>query len=322
MSSLKLFTLIILIIVTALISYIVVNQEPDRSVADLKKRWAMPPSKFIDVRGMQVHLRDEGNFESMVPIVLLHGTSASLHTWDGWVEQLASEQRIIRFDLPAFGLTGPAPNNDYTIENYAKTVIAILDKLGIEHCILGGNSLGGYVAWATAVLYPERVSQLILVDPSGYPLKSQSTPIAFKLAKTPILNTLLDGFMPRALIQSSVENVYGDPNLVTDELVDRYFELNTRQGNRQALRARFEQTSAGAMSKRAKEISIPTLIIWGKKDALIPPVTAQLFQRDITNSTLVLFDSLGHVPHEEDPLRTAIALKAFLANEKKINTRK
>ena len=298
-----------------LIGYIFANQEADRSVAELEERWAQPPSQFIDVGGMKIHLRDEGSNERLPPIVLLHGTSASLHTWDGWVEQLKNEHRVIRFDLPAFGLTGPEPNNDYNIETYAKIVIQILDTLGIENCILGGNSLGGYVAWATAVLYPDRVSQLILIDPSGYPLKSDSTPIAFTIAQTPILNTLLSGFMPRVLIQRSVENVFGDPSLVTDELVDRYFELNTRQGNRQALRARFEQTSAGAFSQRTKEITIPTLIMWGKKDELIPPSTAARFQRDIANTKLVLFDKLGHVPHEEDPLSTVNALKAFLAEK-------
>ncbi|GAA0857443.1 alpha/beta hydrolase [Aliiglaciecola litoralis] len=307
--------LFFLTLLLALMGYIFANQQPDHTVAELSERWAKPPSQFIEVAGMQVHLRDEGSSERYPPIVLLHGTSASLHTWDGWVDELKNDHRVVRFDLPAFGLTGPEPNNDYRIENYAKFVVETLDKLGLEKVILGGNSLGGYISWATAVLYPERVSHLVLVDPSGYPLASKSVPIAFKIAQTPILNSVLNGFMPRALVKSSIEDVYGDPSLVTDELVDRYFELNTREGNRQALKARFEQTSAGEMARRSHEIAVPTLIIWGEKDALIPPSTAVRFQQDIANTKLVLFESLGHVPHEEDPISTVNALKTFLAEQ-------
>lgn len=88
---------------------------PDRPVDSLKARWAPAPSQFITVQGMQVHLRDEGPKDDPEPIVLLHGTSASLHTWDGWVDALKGQRRVIRIDLPGFGLTGPAPDNDYRL---------------------------------------------------------------------------------------------------------------------------------------------------------------------------------------------------------------
>jgi len=310
---LKFFVASILLMSAALVGVLAVYSVPDRPVDELKPRWANADSQFVDIEGMQLHLRDEGARDDPMPMVLLHGTSASLHTWDGWVDELKGQHRVIRYDMPGFGLTGPAPDSVYSVERYAKTVIAVLDELGIEECLLGGNSLGGYVAWATAVLYPERVRQLVLVDPSGLPFESQSIPLGFKIAQTPILKEVMKGVLPRFVIQQSVENVFGDRSLVTPELVDRYFELTTRAGNRSALAERFKQTQPGAMAARLQEIEIPTLILWGLQDRLIPPTLATRFEQHIKKSRVVLFDMLGHVPHEEDPLSTVATLKEFLS---------
>ncbi len=307
----KLFAWLLLALAVLCGAFIIAYREPDRSVEELKARWAKPPSQFVEVAGMQIHLRDEGTAEG-VPLVLLHGTGASLHTWDGWTEALKGKRRIIRFDLPAFGLTGPSPDGNYTIENYARFVVGVLDHLGVKRCVLAGNSLGGYVAWSTALLHPARVERLILVDSAGYPFEAKSVPLGFKLARTPVLNKLLEDVLPRGIVEDSVKNVYGDPSKVTPELVDRYFDLTTRQGNRKALVERFEQTQPGALAERVHELELPTLIIWGGKDRLIPPELARRFQREIAGSELVLFPELGHVPQEEGPAETAAAVEKFL----------
>jgi len=286
---------------------------PDRSAAELAKRWAPPPSQFVLVDGLTVHLRDEGPRDDALPIVLLHGTAASLHTWDGWVAALKDRHRVLRYDMPGFGLTGPAPDHDYRIERYVRTLIAVLDRAGIRRCILAGNSLGGNVAWAAAVLHPERVARLVLVDAGGYPFASASVPLAFTIARTPVLGPLMRDVLPRPLVESSVRNVFGDPSKVTPDLVDRYFDLATRAGNRDALAERFRQTQPGAMAQRVAEIRVPTLILWGGRDRLIPPELAERFHRDIAGSRLERFDELGHVPQEEDPARTVQAVQNFLA---------
>jgi pimeloyl-ACP methyl ester carboxylesterase len=288
---------------------------PDQPVSALLAKWAPPPSQFIAVRGMQVHVRDEGPRDDTAPIVLLHGTGASLHTWDGWTRELTRERRVIRFDLPGFGLTGPSPNGSYTVESYVDTTLAVADSLGVQRFILAGNSLGGYVAWTTAVLHPERVERLILVDAAGYPFQSQSVPLAFWIARTPLLNVLMRDVLPRGVVERSLRDVYGDPTQVTPELVDRYFDLVTREGNRAALVSRFEQTKPGALAERVPEIRLPTLILWGGKDRLIPLESGERFARDIHGSQLVVFDSLGHVPHEEDPPRTVAAVLPFIQSE-------
>ncbi|WP_250884218.1 alpha/beta hydrolase [Glaciecola sp. XM2] len=308
------YTLIILVtLVSGLAIYVWMNQSPDIPVEELTERWAQPPSQFIKIAGMNVHLRDEGPRDDPNPIVLIHGTSASLHTWDGWVSELVSQKRVIRFDLPGFGLTGPHPQNNYTIEAYADVVVSVLDTLNVDTAILGGNSLGGYIAWATAVLHPQRVTQLVLVDASGLPFEAESVPIAFILSQYPILEYLLDDFLPISVVASSVKNVYGNPDIVTDELVHRYYELSLREGNRDALRARFAQTQPGDLAAKVASINVPTLIIWGGLDRLIPLGVGQRLNQAIINSELVVFEQLGHVPHEEDPIATVTAVKAFLS---------
>ena len=289
------------------------NWAPDRPVSELAARWAQPPSTFIDVAGMRVHVRDEGLRDDPVPIILLHGTSASLHTWDGWVRELEQDRRVIRVDMPGFGLTGPTPDGDYTIAAYVRFATAVLDHFGIEHCVLAGNSFGGWVAWETALAQPGRVNALILVDSAGYAIRSQSVPIAFRIAQIPVLNRLMEVTLPRSMIESSVRNVYGHPDKVTPELVDRYYEITLRQGNRRSLVQRFVQAPLGIDEERIKELRVPTLILWGGRDRLIPLEYAGLFNRDIAGSELVVFDDLGHVPQEEDAARTVGAAKAFLA---------
>jgi pimeloyl-ACP methyl ester carboxylesterase len=300
-------------LVLLIAGFTALNWAPDRPVSELAARWAQPPSMFIDVAGMRVHVRDEGLRDDPVPIILLHGTSASLHTWDGWVRALEQDRRVIRVDMPGFGLTGPTPDGDYTIEAYVRFATAVLDHFGIEHCVLAGNSFGGWVAWETALAQPARVNALILVDSAGYSIRSESVPIGFRIARIPVLNRLMEVTLPRSMVESSVRNVYGDPAKVTPELVDRYYEITLRQGNRQSLVQRFVQAPLGIDEERIKELKVPTLILWGGRDHLIPLEYAGLFNRDIAGSELVVFDDLGHVPQEEDAARTVSAAKAFLA---------
>ncbi|WP_338439506.1 alpha/beta hydrolase [uncultured Aquabacterium sp.] len=285
---------------------------PDRDVDGLKARWAPPPSQFVGLMGMQVHLRDEGPRNDPQPIVLLHGTSASLHTWDGWAEALKGQRRVIRMDLPGFGLTGPMPDGNYQLTRYVEFVVALLDQLGVKQAVVAGNSFGGNLAWKLAVDHPERVGKLVLVDAAGYPYDPTSVPIGFKVAQIPWLRPVMENVLPRSMIESSVRNVYGDPAKVKPELIDRYLELTLRAGNRHALGERFRQSPGGQYAAQIPSVKQPTLILWGGQDRLIPPDNADHFQRDIAGSRLVVFDGLGHVPHEEDPVRTLAAVRAFV----------
>ena len=285
---------------------------PDRSVAELTQQWAPPPSQFVDVKGLLVHVRDEGWHEDPAPIVLIHGTSSSLHTWEGWVKELKKQHRVITMDLPGFGLTGPNQTDDYHIANYSQFILDLMDAMHVNHAVLGGNSLGGEIAWHVAAAAPNRVDKLILVDAGGYAFTPLAIPLGFKLARLPAMSWLMTHTLPHSMMEQSVKNVYGDPEKVTSALVDRYEAMTLRAGNRHALGIRMKQLDQGADADLIKNIHAPTLILWGGKDKLIPPENAAWFQRDIVGSKLIMFDELGHVPQEENPVVTLAAVNIFL----------
>ncbi len=310
--------------------------KPDLAVSKLK-HWELPTSSYVEVDGLKVHVAQSktnnktasqsntanhsNNCEAQSgaeTLLLIHGTSASLHTWEGWTRELEDDYCVVRLDLPAFGLTGPYANEDkiYSLDNYVDTVIAVMDKLNIEQATLAGNSLGGGIAWLTALKHPERVNRLILADASGFKFTPKRMPIGFKLAQYPLLDGLTEHILPKSMVRSSVESVYADKSKVSDELVNRYYELTRREGNRKALTRRMREGLYQDEVDRLGEIKQPTLIIWGKHDELIPIESAYKFKEAIPNSQLVVFDDLGHVPQEEDPKATAAVVKQFLQDNK------
>ena len=304
----------VLLMLTALA--IPLSRAPDRAVETLVARWAPPPSDFLDVKGQLVHYRDEGPRDDATPLVLLHGTAASLHTWEGWVKALKGKKRVITFDMPGFGLTGPFAGSyaadDYRGDTLAKFVIDLLDTLGVQRVAIGGNSLGGEVAWRVAALAPARVERLILVDASGTDFKSESVGLGFVLARIPGINRVFEEVLPRALVAQTVLSVYGDAGKVSPELVDRYYELMLRSGNRHALGLRLQQMEPGEHVNKIAQLKLPTLILWGGRDKLIPRKVAHELQHLIARSELLVYEDLGHVPQEEDPALTVVAVKGFL----------
>jgi pimeloyl-ACP methyl ester carboxylesterase len=284
----------------------------DKSLSELKTKYANTASAFISVDSMNVHYRDEGNAADSLPIVLLHGTGASLHTFDAWVAVLKNEKRVVRMDLPVFGLTGPFPDGNYSIENYVRFINDFLSAKGITKCILAGNSLGGQIAYRFTIAHPQMVDKLILIDAAGYPLESKSVPIGFRIARIPVLNKLLTIITPRFMVRASVENVYADKTKVTDSIVDRYFDLTLRAGNRQALVDRMTFTYDTSTIPLIKNIQQRTLILWGEQDLLIPTKSAYRFHDDLPNDTLVILKNLGHVPMEESANESLKVVMGFL----------
>jgi len=283
----------------------------DISVEELKKEYANEHSKFIEINEMQVHFRDEGKG---FPIVLVHGTASSLHTWDAWTNELKKTNRVIRMDLPAFGITGPNKNADYSIESYTTFLHSFVEKLNLEKFHLAGNSLGGDIAWNYAAEHPAKVEKLILVDASGLPTNKEP-PAIFKMAKTPVLRSLFLYVTPKMLITKNIKEVYADDDKVTDELVTRYHKMALRAGNRQAFidRAKTDfKLDAKINTDRLKSIQTPTLLIWGAKDLWIPLNNGKRMNRILVNSKLEVLENSGHVPMEENPKESLELLKNFL----------
>lgn len=280
-----------------------------RSPVDLEAKYANTESKFLEIDGTRVHYRDEGKGE---PLLLLHGILASLHTWDGWAEKLKSRYRIIRLDIPPFGLTGQ-PGFAYTNENYLKFINDFTDALGIKKYHVAGSSLGGYFAWKMALAYPEKVDRLILLDPAAYP---QDPPFPIKAFTMPVIGKVSTWITPKFIVAHNVRSTYGEPEKVTDETIDKYHELILRDGNREGIRGFFQfvQEMNGKMPIEISEIKQPTLIMWGGRDAWIPTeeMTSN-WKRDLPSAKLIIYEKAGHIPMEEIPDETAADADAFLS---------
>ncbi len=303
-------TLLILVILV-----FAVFAQKDIPKEQMIKKYATGNSKFMPVMGMQVHYRDEGNQQDSIPLVLIHGTSSSLHTWEKVTAILNDAQhgnkRVITLDMPAFGLTGPNIENSYSYEHYTQVIDSLLIKLKVNKCIIGGNSLGGGIAWHYAITLPQKVSKLVLIDASGYPKKNEKGSLGFKIAQMPVINNLLLFITPKSLIRKSIEGVYYDQSLIEESTVTRYHELLLCAGNRKAALSLFKHPFS-QNTELIKTIEAPTLIIWGKEDGLIHVENAYQFKKDIKNSQLVIFDKVGHVPNEEAPAKVANAIHDFL----------
>jgi len=276
---------------------------------ELVKKYGGPPSQFTEIEGMKVHYRDEGHG---APLVLVHGTASSLHTWDGWTSRLSGGRRIVRLDLPGFGLTGPAADRDYRVARLARVVVVLMDQLGIARADIAGNSLGGRVGLTLALEFPTRVRRLILVDSAG--LSGHRPAPLFALARIPVLNVVLRMATPRMFVAHNVKQVYGDPSRVTDALVDRYYDLTRGEGNRRAFVDRVSGAVDPELDARLSELHLPVLVMWGERDRWIPLAFGRRLHDGIAGSKLVTYPDAGHVPMEEIPDRTASDAEAFLTD--------
>ncbi len=286
---------------------------PDTDPAAMIAKYGAPPSRMVQLAdGQRVHLRDEGP-RAAPAIVLLHGSNADLHTWQPWVEDLRRNYRVIRYDQIGHGLTGAARDGDYTTDAFASDVGEVADALGLERFVLAGNSMGGAVAARFAMLHPERLTGLVLVDAGGAPVQRKGGGnLAFAIAAMPGINRLAGEITPRALVQRSLLQSVSNQSIVTPEAVDRYWELARYPGNREAMLARFSQARSPFTAGQIRAIRVQTLVMWGKEDSLIPYEAAGWYMAHLPNATLASYPGIGHLPMEEAPERSVADLRDWL----------
>lgn len=280
---------------------------PDIPIATLKAKYGSPASRYVELSpGTIIHMRDEGP-RSGLPVVLVHGSNASLHTWEPWRARLTARgYRVITMDLPAHGLSGPTPDGRYSHDAYVGIIEQLVDRLALTRFALGGNSMGGGVAWRYAVKHPDRLAALILVDAGGLPQPGNNDPpLAFRIARMPIVRDIAATVTPRSLIETSFKASISNQAIATPAMVDRYWELLLYPGNRAATIARFSQYDGASVDpERLRTLRVPTLILWGAEDRLIPVGVAAFFSQRIPGSRVSILDGIGHIPMEEAPDRS------------------
>jgi pimeloyl-ACP methyl ester carboxylesterase len=284
---------------------------PDEDRAALEARYAPPPSTFIDVAGLRLHVRDTGppGPAGAPALILLHGFGSSLHTWEPWALALSDSFRVIRIDLPGAGLTGADPSGDYSDARGVQVLLALMDKLGLARASFIGHSMGGRLAWRFAADQPDRVNKLVLVAPDGF-----ASP-GFEYGKAPEVTLpvrLMQVVLPRVLLRMSLEPAYANPQLMSDETIDRYWHLMRAPQVRAALIARMQQLVLQDPVPLLGRITAPTLLLWGDKDAMIPMANAQDYLRAIRDVRLVTLPGVGHLPHEEAPAQSLPPVRDFL----------
>lgn len=296
------------LVVVALIGLSVWLYAPDKPRAALEAEYI---GDYRTVDGVRLRLRDTGP-RNAPAVILLHGFGSSLDTWEGWAKALSARYRVIRFDLPGFGLTGPDPTGDYSDARTMKILTGLMDQLNIERASVIGNSLGGRIAWNFAALHPDRVTRLVLVSPDGFAspgFEYDKTP------NTPLMMKALPYTAPRGMLKANLAAGYAHPAALSEASVTLYHDMMLAPGVRRAILTRMEQTVLRDPVPVLARIKTSTLLLWGEKDGMIPISNANDYLKNMPNAALVRLPDLGHLPFEEDPAGSLAPVERFLAGE-------
>ena len=282
---------------------------PDKSKAELEKTYSSPQNAYVRALGVNIHYQDTGPSKNSIPILFLHGFGSSLQTWDAWSKDLSNEYRVISIDLPGFGLTGEDPSGIYTDMRSVEVLEAFLKELQIPKVVLVGNSMGGKFAWQFAARFPNQVTKLVLISPDGY----ASPGIKYgKKTEVPAIAQLYRYFFSKTFLAMNLEPAYANPKTLNEDLVNRYYDLMLAPGVRGAILARMQQTVLQDPVPSLAAIQVPTLLIWGEKDAFIPISNSNDYLKVMPNAKRVSLPNIGHLPQEEQPAIGLAALKEFL----------
>lgn len=280
---------------------------------ELVRRHALPASRFVTIAGNTIHYVDEGHGE---PIVLLHGFGASLHTWNGIAAELAGERRVIRVDLPPFGITGPLRSASGALETmdvdaYRRFIDEFVGTLGLARASFVGSSLGGLIAWDYALRHRGAVDKLVLIDAAGFPMK---LPFYVGLFKNPFVRVSASWLMPETIVKNAVRDVYGDKRKLDAVTLARYVDFFHGDDTRAAIVKMVPTLDFDALPTDAlATLDLPTLVLWGGKDRWIPPAHCEQFAQRIPRARSIVYPELGHIPMEEAPQRVLPDLHAFLS---------
>jgi len=261
---------------------------------------------WINLNGLKVRYLESGKGNDR-HILFIHGLGSAADRWMKIPDELSSDFHSVAIDLPGFGESDKPTNIDYTINQFRKFIISFQKEISIhdEETSLIGHSLGGYIASEIAIQNQNQVKQLVLIDSSG--MLNQPTPILeeyFNAAMNPSKNNVRKVF----------EKMVADPSRIPPQLVDGFIRRINMPNAKQAFKftlANSTKTQIGL--DRLRQInSIPTLILWGVHDKVIPIEHSEFFKEAIENSRLEIIDDAGHAPFAEKPDQVCKILKNFL----------
>jgi pimeloyl-ACP methyl ester carboxylesterase len=262
-----------------------------------------PRHETVDGLSLRYVRRGEGP-----PVVLLHGLASSIYTWKDVLPVLAAHHDVVAIDLPGFG--GSAVPDHPGGEPAVRSVLGLLDRLGIPRASFVGNSLGGAIAVAIAAWAPERVDRLVLIDAAGYNFASGDRPFVLRLAAG-VPAVVAEALPVRPLVTLGLRQVFHDDRMVTRDRVAEYVAPLRRPGAARAVRGMLLGADSLGFPGIVRGVRAPTLVIWGRHDTWVPVRDAARFAADIPGARVAVLEA-GHMPQEERPAETAALIAEFL----------
>ena len=279
-----------------------------------------PPEEFVTAGGVKTHFVTRGKVGT--PVVLVHGFGSSTYSWNANMEALSRSHRVYALDIKGFGLTAKPRDGQYNLAEYTRHLLAFLDVMKLEKPVLVGHSMGGAVVTRLALLHPERVRALVLVDPA---------PVAFgreeaeKAEKKPeagpprnnlgsrMLSAVLRTVITRERVEAGLKSAYHDPSKVTQAMVEHTYRPFTIEGAPEALAAMTASMNRDEPKlPPLKTLAMPVLLVWGRHDRVVPTALFDLYVKTIPNVQTAMFENSAHLPHEEEPDAFNARLLAFL----------
>lgn len=313
MSVRKIFGLVVGVCLVAALGYVAMARTGQFQLTreELIERYRDEQSKFVRVKDMDLHYKDEGQGP---PVLLLHGSFSSLHTWDGVVERLKGQYRLIRMDQPPLALSGDVPksNDGLLLEDF---IAAFLDEIGVEKVALAGVSSGGIVAYRFAAKYPERAMALMITNSPSAVVDNEATGTSLALNTLIYLNTNVFKHQTKLYWRTFLKSLFAEPSRVTDAMAQRYYDTNRkiRAPIVPSMRSRVNDTAEidGVLAR----VHAPTLLLWGTPDRVLPESMGRQLQTKLSGTVaeLVILDGGGHYPPLEAPELIAPRLGDFLA---------
>lgn len=307
--------LIVLLLVLAGAAYLVIRNvtggapEAGRSVSErIESPYISGDDRFVEAAGQYWRVRSSGPPDAPA-VVLIHGFGHSLEDFEPWAEMLDDAYTVIRFDLPGHGLTGPREDAAYANEAAVEQVEALLEIVAPDRFVIGGNSLGGLLAWRYAARNPERTDGVILLAPGGFSING----VTDEPVSPPLPVRLYLQGAPQAGVEAATAALFADPARIPAGMTARVGDMMREPGVGDALVQRIEQFTLPDPRADLARIADPVLLIWGAQDSFIPATQAQDFQGAI-NAPLetLIMENTGHMPQLERPIETAATARDFL----------
>lgn len=285
---------------------------PAPSRADAAARYADADSRFVDVDGVVVHYRDEGSGPA---ILLVHGTQGDLYDWNAWTAALRDRYRVIRLDLPAFGLTGPMPSGNYSIDRMLSLVDGFMDTVGVERFAITGVSFGGLVAFRYAATRTDRVTALVLANSAGIEFGGRRGTGPRPQGANRGSGVMTDPVTSRDDYLAFLKQQVNDPAVLTDAYVERKFTYRNQEGRGEEGAVMTRQYERGTPQRVLAHVKAPALVLWGGANPALSAETAEAFASAMTHACSVqkiLYDGAGHWIHVERPQETSRDVGRFL----------